>query len=145
MKIRLGASAKFDNIKAVEIHTGSAYGHPGVIADIHMNDGKVIRQRDFADETYSNPADARLVADQETHRLASAAKRNGVPVIMHTTGRDLKRVQERDAYKSPSYTPRQQTAAETEADKRAMWTFIALVPVVCVIGGFLVYGLVQVP
>jgi hypothetical protein len=96
--MKLGASDKWKNVKAVEFHTGSAYGRPGVIADIHLDDGEtIVRMKDFSNQRFRKPVDARGVADQEAHRMAAAAKRNGVPVIIHSMAADARRAQEADA------------------------------------------------
>jgi hypothetical protein len=99
---------EYEKIKAVEFHTGSAYGRPGVIADIHLDDGRtIVRMKDFSNQRFRKPADARAVADQEAHRMAATVKSRGVPVIIHSMAADARRVQETDArrFHVPAVTP----------------------------------------
>lgn len=159
MKLRLGASAKFDNIKAAEltssgedgthigIITGDTYHdgkhRPHVHATVHYNNGVRETQTDIGDDTYSSADKARHAADQEIHRMKAAAKRQGVPVITHTTGRDAKHRQERDAYQPTRYAPTQPTAAEATENRRAMWQIIGWFMFACLFGSLLVYGLAK--
>jgi hypothetical protein len=124
---------EYEKIKAVEFHTGSAYGRPGVIADIHLDDGRtIVRMKDFSNKRFRKPADARAVADQEAHRMAAMAKSKGVPVIIHSMAADARRAQEADArrFHVPAVTP---NVNEYHGSDRHYFWLIILVPVLLVI------------